>query len=122
MGHSTTSPSSPSSPPALPLARESVIDRYFLEHRAKVLDVAAFLDRVDRATPASEAASSEDFRLRSLRGAIAVLLDGEPERARRILELLSDPSSEPIEKAPMKGAKGAWEGFGNDPTRRGASR
>lgn len=97
--------------PALPLDRESVIDRYFLEHRAKVLDVAAFLDRVDRATPAGGAASGDDFRLRSLRAAIALLLDGKPERARRILELLSDPSSEPIAKAPMKGAKGAWEGF-----------
>jgi hypothetical protein len=103
--------SSHGSPPALPLGRESVIDRYFLEHRAKVLDVAAFLDRVDRAAAAGDSTALEDFRLRSLRAAIAVLLDGQPERARRILELLSDPSSEPIAKAPMKGAKGAWEGF-----------
>lgn len=113
---------SPSSPPALPLARESVIDRYFLEHRAKVLDVAAFLDRVDRATAADGSTAPEDFRLRSLRAAIAVLLDGQPERARRILELLSDPSAEPIEKAPMKGAKGAWEGFGSDHGEGGATR
>ena len=111
-----------SAPPALPLARESVIDRYFLEHRAKVLDVAAFLDRVDRAKPAGGVASGDDFRLRSLRGAIAVLIDGEPERARRILELLSDPSSEPIDKAPMKGAKGAWEGFEGRDSEGGASR
>ncbi len=105
------SPSSNASPPILPLDRDSVVERYFLEHRAKVLDVAAFLDRVDRARPEGGSAASEDFRLRSLRAAIAVLLDGEPERARRVLELLSDPTSEPIEKAPMKGAKGAWEGF-----------
>jgi hypothetical protein len=98
-------------PPALPLSRESVIDRYYLENRAKVLDVAAFLDRVDRAAAADGSTAPEDFRLRSLHAAIAVLLDGEPERARRILELLSDPSTEPIAKAPMKGAKGAWEGF-----------
>jgi hypothetical protein len=103
--------SSHGSPPALPLSRESVIDRYFLEHRAKVLDVAAFLDRVDRAAAADGSTAPEDFRLRSLRAAIALLLDGQSERARRILELLSDPSSDPIAKAPMKGAKGAWGGF-----------
>ena len=28
--------------------QKEIIDRYFLEHRAKVLDVAAFLDRIDR--------------------------------------------------------------------------
>ncbi|MFZ9692368.1 MAG: hypothetical protein ACO3EP_10035 [Phycisphaerales bacterium] len=107
-----SSPTSPHGlPPTLPIGRESVIDRYFLEHRAKVLDVAAFLDRVDRAAAAGDSTALEDFRLRSLRAAIAVLLDGEPDRARRILELLSDPSTEPIAKAPMKGAKGAWEGF-----------
>ena len=99
-----------------------MIDRYFLEHRAKVLDVAAFLDRVDRAKPAGGPGSRDDFRLRSLRAAIAVLLDGEPERARRILELLSDPSSEPIDKAPMKGAKGAWEGFAGRDSEGGAPR
>lgn len=119
---SAPNPPPSSAPPALPLARESVIDRYFLEHRAKVLDVAAFLDRVDRASPANSAASGEDFRLRSLRAAIAVLLDGEPERTRRILELLSDPSAEPIEKAPMKGAKGAWEGFAGGEAGSGAPR
>ena len=51
-----------------------------------------------------------------------MLLDGEPERTRRILELLSDPSAEPIEKAPMKGAKGAWEGFAGGEAGSGAPR
>jgi hypothetical protein len=86
------------------------VDRYFLEHRAKVIDVAAFLDRVDRATPDADD-RGEDFRIRSLRGAIAILLDGEGDRAKRVLDLLSDPSSDPIDTAPMKGATGAWEGF-----------
>jgi hypothetical protein len=36
-----------------------------------------------------------------------MLTDGKPERARRVLELLSDHSAEPIAKAPMKGATGA---------------
>ena len=104
-----------SSPPRLPLSRTAVVDRYFLEHRAKVLDLAAFLDRVDRADP-DDVGSKDDFRLTSLRGAIALLLDGEPERAKRVLDLMSDPSTEPIAAAPMKGATGAWEGFKPDST------
>jgi hypothetical protein len=93
--------------PNLPLDAENVLNRYFLEHRAKVLDVAAFLDRLDRA----EGDVVQDTRVRSLRHAIALLLDGKPDRARRILELLSDHTTEPIDEAPMKGAIGASEGF-----------
>jgi len=104
-----------SSETPLPLDRGDVVNRYFLEHRAKLIDVAAFLDRVDRA----EGDGSEDFRLRSLRAGIAILLDGESDRARRILEILSDPSEEPIDRAPMKGATGAWDGF--DPDHAGGS-
>lgn len=96
-------------PPPLPLDRPEVVDRYFLEHRAKVIDIAAFLDRVDRAR--SSTTADDDFRIRSLRGAIAILLDGEGDRAKRVLDLMSDPSTEPIEKAPMKGATGAWDGY-----------
>lgn len=84
-----------------PLDRRGVTDRYFLEHRAKLIDVAAFLDRVDRSS------GEDDFRVRAFREALSILSDGKPERARRVLEALSDHSSEPIERAPMKGASGA---------------
>ena len=103
-----------SEPPPLPLSRHEVVDRYFLEHRAKVLDVAAFLDRVDRAKAGTD---EDDFRVRSLRASIALLLDGEGERTKRVLDLLSDPSDQPIPKAPMKGATGAWDGFDGDAER-----
>ena len=98
-------------PPSLPLSRSEVVDRYFLEHRAKILDIAAFLDRVDRAKGGTE---EDDFRVRSLRASISLLLDGEGDRTKRILDLLSDPSDQPIDKAPMKGATGAWDGFEGD--------
>jgi hypothetical protein len=91
----------PGTPP--PLSKRAVVDRYFLEHRAKVLDIAAFLDRIDRA----EGDGADDYRADALRACCAILLDGKPDRARRVLELLSDHSSEPIAKAPMKGATGA---------------
>lgn len=95
---------------SIPLKAREVADRYFLEHRAKVLDLAAFLDRYDRAAQAegqSAADRSDDVRLRAMTAAIRLLIDGKPERARRVLELWSDHSTEPIERAPMKGAIGA---------------
>jgi hypothetical protein len=88
-----------------PLARSQVVDRYFLEHRAKLIDIAAFLDRVERADPCGE---GEDFRMTAFREALQILFSGEPARARRVLERLSDPTSEPIAKAGVKGASGAY--------------
>lgn len=86
-----------------PLSKRAVIDRSFLEHRAKVIDIAAFLDRVDRA----QGEGADDFRRVALEACCAILTDGRPDRARRVLELLSDHTTEPIAKAPMKGATGA---------------
>lgn len=91
---------------SLPLTRSQVIDMYFMEHRAKVIDVAAFLDRVERSK--DDANGGDDFRMGAFRDSIKLLLDGKPNRARRVLELLSDPTTEPIPKAPMKGALGAY--------------
>lgn len=91
--------------PTCPATRSQVIELYFMEHRAKVIDVAAFLDRLDRAPDGGDA---DDFRIRAFHQALAVLTDGRPRRAQRILELLSDHSAEPIESAAgMKGAYGA---------------
>ena len=44
-----------------PVPPDEVIGRYFLEHRAKLLDIAAFLDRVERA-----GGSGDDFRIRAM--------------------------------------------------------
>jgi hypothetical protein len=88
-----------------PLSRREVIDAYFLEHRAKLIDLAAFLDRVDRAAPTP--GEPEDFRLIALRKAIT-LLDDQPHRAKRILESFSDHTDDmPQTAAGMKGAAGA---------------
>ena len=75
-----------------------------MDARARVLDLAAFLDRLDRAEGA------EDHRVRSLRAALALLADGKPERTRRILESWSDPTADPVPSAGSKGASGAWPG------------
>jgi len=86
-----------------PLTKQAVADLYFLEHRAKVLDLAAFLDRFDRAGEPG----GDDFRVQALTAALGLVLDGQPDRAKRVLELWSDRSTEPIAHAPMKGALGA---------------
>lgn len=96
------------SAPTCPAPRSKVIDLYFMEHRAKVLDVAAFLDRLDRA---EDDIGREDFRVKGLRAAIAILLDGQGERAKRVLDSFSDPTEAPLESAAgMKGAYGVYPG------------
>ena len=86
------------------MTRQQVLDLYFMENRAKLIDLAAFLDRVDRA------GGEADFRLDAFREATKHLADGKPERAKSVLLALSDPTIEPIDKAPGKGAVGAWPG------------
>jgi hypothetical protein len=86
------------------MTRQQVLDLYFMENRAKLIDIAAFLDRVDRAE------GPADFRLDAFRQALKELDGARPERARQVLLSLSDPTTEPIAKAPGKGAVGAWPG------------
>ncbi len=90
------------------MTRTQVIDRYFLEHRAKLLDIAAFLDRVDRA---QDDDADEDHRITAMRQAIQALLEPGPDRTKRVQQIFSDPTTAPIASAAgLKGAAGAWAG------------
>jgi 2-polyprenyl-6-methoxyphenol hydroxylase-like FAD-dependent oxidoreductase len=92
------------------LTRGQVLDRYFLEHRAAVLDVAAFMDRLDRAQAADEPAAQE-YRVDAIKRAIEVLQDGKGDRARRIQQVFSDPTTEPAESAKtLDPTNGAYHG------------
>jgi hypothetical protein len=86
------------------MTRSELLDLYFLEARAQAIGLAAFLDRVNRAK------GEADFRFNALKGALAELQRDEDDCARRVLVSLSDPTTEPIETAPSKGAVGAWPG------------
>lgn len=86
------------------MTRQQVLDVYFMDARCKLIELAAFLDRVDRGS------GDADFRLGAFREAMKHLADGEPRRAEAVLLALSDPTAEPIAKAPGKGAVGAWPG------------
>ncbi len=85
-----------------PMSKQEVIDRYFLEHRAKVLDIAAFLDRIDRCD-----SGEIDFRIDVLLKCIKELETDDGGRTERILTMLSDPSTQPVQKADSKEASGA---------------
>ena len=89
-----------------PMTYREIVDTYFLEHRAKVIDIAAFLDRLERA--ADGPAAQDDFRVSALRKALTLLGDGQGERAKRVLESLSDTTEEiPQSAQGTKGALGA---------------
>jgi hypothetical protein len=90
-----------------PLTQQELVDRYFMDHRVQVLDLAAFLDRIERAR---EQDAEDDFRMRSLREAMAVLSDGEGDRVLRIQMILSDPSTQLLPSLDQKSAKGAYDG------------
>ncbi len=69
-----------------------LLDRHFLEIRHRVLDIAAGLDRIDRADDAAKTRS--DPRYLQLEQAIRVLFDGKPDRAERIQMAFSLPYDE----------------------------
>ncbi|RMH24927.1 MAG: hypothetical protein D6693_09505 [Planctomycetota bacterium] len=84
-----------------------IVDRDFLDARARLLDLAAFLDRLDRA---ADGAGRDDPRVRALLDAMRQLGSTEPGRVARIQVALSDPTTEPIDRLPDRGAAGAWTG------------
>jgi hypothetical protein len=87
------------------MTRDKLLNLYFLDARSKLIDLAAFLDRVERA------GGEDDFRLRSFRAALRHLGRSEKDKAKAVLLTLSDPTSEPLKQATTKGATGAWPQF-----------
>lgn len=94
-------------PQPSPLTAIELVDEYFIESRNRLVELAAFLDRLDRADPA---VAKTDFRVRSLTEAIAVLTTDSPTRVRDIQMIFSDPTTEPLPALDRKGAVGAWPG------------
>ena len=90
-----------------PLSQRQLIDEYFIEHRTKILDIAAFLDRFDRAGARD---AEDDFRMAAFRKALGALLDTTgPSRMHEVQMLLSDPRTDLLEKLDRKSAFGAYE-------------
>jgi hypothetical protein len=89
-----------------PLTTRQIVDEYFIENRHKLLDIAAFLDRLERSQDGVDAAN--DFRIKAFRQALEVLNGPAPDRLRRIHMLFSDPTTQPREKTDRKAAWGAY--------------
>ncbi|HLX71204.1 MAG TPA: hypothetical protein VKV04_16385 [Verrucomicrobiae bacterium] len=84
------------------MTRQQVLDLYFMDARSKLIDLAAFIDRIERAS------GEDDFRMKAFREAVKHLSGSGPERARQVLLSFSDPTSEPVAVAATKGACGAF--------------
>lgn len=82
-------------------SKKELLDLQFIDARHKLIDLAAFLDRIDRHP------GEEDFRFTALKKALPLLLTDRPDRARAVLESLSDHNAEMPETAPFQGATGA---------------
>jgi hypothetical protein len=83
------------------LTKQELLDLQFIQVRHQLIEVAAFLDRIDRHPGAS------DFRHEALVKALPILGSDRPDRARAVLEALSDMSRDPLPSAPFQGAMGA---------------
>jgi hypothetical protein len=83
------------------MTRQQVLDLYFLDARHKLIEIAAFLDRLDRAD------GKDDFRLQAFRTALTGVAGSKKHKAKNALLAFSDLSTKPIAKAPGKGAVGA---------------
>jgi hypothetical protein len=70
-----------------PLPAPRALDQYFLEARSKLLDLAAFLDRVGRGENAD--AVNADPRAGKIDQALEVLLSDQSNRAERIQQIFS---------------------------------
>ena len=70
---------------ALPLDAPQVLNREFLEIRAKILEVGASFDRLGRASGSVEG----DPRMDRIREALSVLQEGSADRAEQIQLIFS---------------------------------
>jgi hypothetical protein len=68
-----------------PMTAPQILNREFLEVRAKILELAASLDRLDR----SEGSAADDPRLGRVRKGLEILLSDGNDRAEQIQILFS---------------------------------
>ena len=83
------------------MSKKDLLDLQFIDARARAIDLAAFLDRLDRHD------GDADIRLEYFRKALGVLRENRPDRAKAVLEVFSDTTTGLSETAPFQGATGA---------------
>jgi hypothetical protein len=93
-----------------PLTTRQVIDEYFIENRTRILELAAFLDRLERSVDGVAWAS--DFRMQAFSRALDVLAATSTDKMKQVQLLFSDPTTEPKPVLDEKSASGAWNPAG----------
>lgn len=82
-------------------SKKDLLDLQFIDARHMLINLAAFLDRMDRHP------GDADYRLTALKAAIPMVLENRPDRAKGVLEAMSDHSTDLPQTAPFQGAMGA---------------
>lgn len=83
------------------LSKKELLDLQFIDARARLIDVAAFLDRIERHDGVA------DIRLKYFKEALSILQEDRTDRAKAVLDKFSDHSTELPETALFQGATGA---------------
>ena len=81
-------------------SKKELLDLQFIDVRHKLIDIAAFLDRIDRHP------GEQDYRFEALKNALPILLTDRPDRARAVLDSFSDHTTTLPQSAPFQGAAG----------------
>ena len=69
--------------------KKDLLDLQFIEARHRLLDLAAFLDRIERHP------GEDDYRFTAMQNALPILLEDRPDRARAVLERQKSAQSFP---------------------------
>ena len=83
------------------LSKKELLDLQFIDARARLIDLAAFLDRVERH------AGEPDIRMKYFKEALSILQQDQGNRAKAVLDKFSDHSCDLTVTAPFQGATGA---------------
>jgi len=75
---------------SMPAPDQQLLDREFLPVRAKILEIAASFDRIQRARDDAQ----DDARLRQLRSALEIVLGPRADRTEKLQMLFSRPYQE----------------------------
>jgi len=87
-----------------PLTQAEILNTDFLKARNNLLEIAAFLDRLDRAKALD---GEDDFRLVAFRRVLKDVAGSEPDKVKRMQMGLSDLHVEPLLERDVQNAFGA---------------
>ncbi|GAB4518422.1 MAG: hypothetical protein OHK0046_26010 [Anaerolineae bacterium] len=94
-----------------PMSQQDLVDEFFMEYRAKLVAVAAFLDRMERSVDRN---AEDDFRVIAFREALHVLASDEPGKVEKMQMILSDRDTTLMDERDRQSAYGAFNPASRD--------